>query len=208
MPDEFEPQQRLFLDRLQEEYSRRYGAAVELIKANVGAGIEYANSAGRVVISENGAWFECFDLPMEFSGAVGGPVTYRSASDGEALNVLNAIVDRLAAPGAFPNPSGIFVLYSRRGLLDERETYVFQGKGYDHSLDRNSISIGQFRPDTLPLLFRARIDCTEGVPGLTLKRGVACCLSGVGDGNLIVEISYEADNLTDLSAALHTELIQ
>src|SRR5690349_3489556 len=117
MSDEIEPQRRLYLDRLQEEYHRRYGAAVELIKAEVGEGVEYANQAGRVVISDSGAWFECFDLPMEFSGAAGGPVTHRFASDSSAISLLESLF-ALTSPRAARSTEriGLFVLYSRMGI--------------------------------------------------------------------------------------------
>src|SRR5437868_4712011 len=93
MSEEFDPNHKLHMDRLQEEYYRRHGAAMELIKSQVGPGDEYSNSAGRVVISPNGAWFECIDLPMEFSGAAGAKVTYRFVGDEEALCLLKTLIE-------------------------------------------------------------------------------------------------------------------
>src|SRR5579862_9578439 len=73
--------QALNVESLEEEYRRRYGLAVEMIKREVGPGDEYSNEVARVVVSSKGAWFECNDLPMEFSGATGATVVRKLLSD-------------------------------------------------------------------------------------------------------------------------------
>src|SRR5437588_2618268 len=125
MPEEFDPNHKLHLDRLQEEYYRRHGAAMELIKSRVGVGEEYANEAGRVIISASGAWFECFDLPMEFSGAAGGRVSYRLIDDAEAMRVLDGLFSLANGKTVTAAPFGLFVLYSCKGISDTRDVQVY-----------------------------------------------------------------------------------
>ncbi len=200
MQDEIDPNQRLYLDRLQEEYQRLHGAAVELIKAEVGPGEEYSNQAGRAVISPNGAWFECFDLPMEFSGAAGGPVFYNFLSDGQAIALLEQLrrtAEEQSALGS--RPFGLFVLYARRGIAELRDAYIVRSAGDTVEPGRNSLTSGTFRSGVLPLLFRARITSEQDIPGLSFRRGVVFCLAGIGERNLVVEISYESPEVRDLS---------
>src|SRR5258708_20043757 len=91
LASELDPSERLEVDQLQEQYQRRYGVSVEFIKSAVGPGDEYSNLAARAVISPTGAWFECIDLPMEFSGGVGEAISYLFVSDAEAIRTFSAL---------------------------------------------------------------------------------------------------------------------
>src|SRR5690349_20863298 len=119
--EERDPAQRLQVDALDEEYARRYGVAVELIKAEVGSGVSYANAAARAVVSPNGAWLECVDLPMEFTGAAGAPVEQRLVSDAEAMALLDRLHAFTAETGQAWEEVSVFVLYGRTGLVDGRQ---------------------------------------------------------------------------------------
>src|SRR2546423_1202895 len=118
--EELEPGERLQVDALDEEYGRRFGVAVELIKNEVGHGVSYANAAARAVVSPNGAWLECVDLPMEFTGAAGAPVEQRLVSDAEAMAVLDLFHAFTGEEGATWSELSLFVLYGRSGLVDGR----------------------------------------------------------------------------------------
>jgi hypothetical protein len=209
LQDEIDPNQRLYLDRLQEEYQRLHGAAVDLIKAEVGPGEEYSNTAGRAVISPNGAWFECFDLPMEFSGAAGGPVSYGFVSDAEAMALLEQLRSKAEEQSASASSRfGLFVLYTRRGIAELRDAYVVRSLGDNEEPGRRSPTSGSFRSGVLPLLFRARIAVEEDIPGLSFRRGVVFCLAGIGERNLVVEISYESPEVRDLSVIQPNQFAQ
>ena|SRR5579872_5430330 len=203
--DELDPAQRLQLDALDEEYRRRHGVAVAFLKAEVGEGDTYANEAARTVISPNGAWFECVDLPMEFSGTAGAPVAHRFVSDSEAC----ALLDRLHALMGSVDPDntrefGLFVLYERTGIVDERSVYVFQHRRRADGMTRRPQQFGAYRTGVLPLVYRCRLDTDLDTTGIPVHRGVIFCLARIGEKNLVVEMPYEGEELRDLAErAIH-----
>jgi len=198
--DELDPAQRLILDALDEEYRRRHGAALEFLKAEVGEGVKYENAVARAVVSPNGAWFECKDLPMEFSGMAGGPAAHRFVSNGEAL----ALLDRVYAltPAVTPENTralGLFVIYGRTGLVDPRAAYTFDFSRRTDGPTRRPQSLGRYQPDVMPLFYRCRLDTDLDTTGLPIRRGVFFCLAHVSEKHLLVEMPYEGDRLYDLS---------
>jgi hypothetical protein len=200
--EEIDSSQRLHLDVLEEEYRRQHGVAVEWLKAEVGPGEVFENPVARVVLSDKGGWFECVDLPMEFSGIAGGPCERRFISDAEVLRLtgdLAAVASKEldAAVKSF----GLLALYSRRGIIDEREAYVFQSRRGSDGGVRRSLTSGAVRPDTVPLLLRCRINAGDALPGIPLTCGVFVCLSGVGERNLMVLMPHEGSDVRDLGAA-------
>lgn len=198
--DELDPTQRLMLDALDEEYRRRHGAAMEFLKAEVGEGTEYVNAVARVVISPNGAWFECLDLPMEFSGAAGGPVEHRFIGDNEAQTLLERLHDLTAA--VTPESTrelGLLALYTRTGIVDGRGVYAFQFRQRQKGERSRPLTLGRYQPGTLPLFFRCRLDTTLDTTSLPIRRGVLFCLLHAGEKHLLVTIPYEGERLYDLS---------
>lgn len=200
--DELDMAQRLKVDQLAEEYQRRHGVAVEYLKAEVGPGDEYANAAARVVISPNGAWFECIDLPMEFSGVAGGPVPHRFISDGDAL----ALLDRLYGMAGEVTPENtrtfsLLALYTRTGIVDGRGVYIFHYRRASDETPARPQVIGDYLPQTLPFVFRCRLDTDLDTAGLPVRRGVLVCLTNVGENHLLVEMPYEGDDVRDLTDA-------
>lgn len=197
--EELDPSQRLQADALDEEYSRRYGVAVELIKNEVGPGVTYSNAAARAVVSRNGAWLECTDLPMEFTGAAGAPVVQRLVSDAEAL----ALLDRLrafAAPGTSEwKELSLFVLYGRSGLVDGRQVYIYHKQTGDERASSRPREIGRYQPELLPMVYRCRFHAPEPPDGLSFAHGVVFCLAQGREKNLVVEVSYGGDEVHDLS---------
>ena len=206
--DELDPLQRVHLDALAEEYTRRHGAAVEFIKRQIGEGDMYANSVARAMITENGAWFECIDLPMEFTGAAGAAITHRFVKEhqaNEALDKLAALCERAEKDPSI-REAGLFVLYKNTGVVDEREAYVYQFKRTGEPVTRRPQCWGAYRSGELPLAFRGRFHLETEKDGMPFLRGVVFCLANIGEMNLLVEIPYEADQMHDLSTG-HGESI-
>ncbi len=207
--DDIDAAERVDLDQLDEEYRRRHGVGVEFIKAQVGPGEIYSNAAARAVISPQGAWFECTDLPMEFSGVAGGPVDHRFLRDAEALEILERLHD--ATAGVTPQNArlfSLFALYTRRGIYDRRGVYAFHFATRSDGPEARPFTVGQYRPETLPLVFKCRVDGDEVVAGLPFQRGVVFCLTGIGELNLVVYIPYEGPDIRDLSNAPVNPTIQ
>jgi len=198
--DDLHQEERLGLDTLAEEYQRRHGVAIEFIKSMVGAGEEYSNAAARAVVSPNGAWFECVDLPMEFSGTAGAPVTRRFVDDAEAVRLLTGLNELASHPEEGVRNVGLFALYTRRGILDGRGVWAVQADVTQDSGAR-PVTVGAFRPGVLPLVFRCRVDSDREVQGLGIRRGVVFCLAGVGERCLVVEMPHEGVDVRDLGTA-------
>jgi hypothetical protein len=203
--EELDQSQRLELDQLREEYQKRYGVAVEFIKNEVGSGLEYENSVARAVVSENGAWFECVDQPMEFSGGSGDAVTHRYIENREALEIVRALYERSREVSRENSRLfGLLVIYTRSGVVDNRGAYLFHFQAESKDSGRRPQRLGRFRPDALPRVFRCRLDTNlEDLP-TKFKRGVVFCLTGIGEKNLLVEIPYEGKDVRNLGdAPLH-----
>lgn len=188
------------LDRLLEAYYARHGAAIDLVKAEVGDGDLYENSMARVVISGRGAWCECIDLPVEFSGVVGAAVHHRLVGDADAIELARCLAGfAVDAAGDRPGLSDIFAVYSAAGLLDGQDVFFWRAAREDDSSDR-ARTLGEFRPDILPLFMRARLTGAAQVAGVAMRRGVVVFLADVGDLHLVVEMPHEGDIVHDLAA--------
>jgi hypothetical protein len=205
--EELDPSQRLQVDALDEEYERRYGVAVELIKAEVGTGVIYSNAAATAVVSKNGAWLECVDLPMEFTGAAGAPVRQQLVSDAEALTLLDKLYAYALSDVRTRDDLSLFVLYGRSGLVDGRQIYIYHQRSRGDDVARPRI-IGKYQPELLPLVYRCRVQADQAPEGLSFAHGVVFCLAQGREKNLIVEMSYAGDELHDLSVAPITQLAQ
>jgi hypothetical protein len=179
--DDIDPSQRLKLDVLEEEYRRRHGVGVEWIKAEVGDGEVFENGVGRVVLSENGGWFECIDLPMEFSGVVGEPCERRFASDSELVTLTERLVELTQSPESGTlQELGLLILYDRAGVVDERAAFIYQRRAGEHGEPMPPIRGGKLQPGRIPAVVRCRVYAREDLEGLTLNRGVIVCNRGVG----------------------------
>jgi hypothetical protein len=198
--EELEPGQRLQADALDEEYNRRYGVAVELIKNEVGPGVTYANAAARAVVSRNGAWLECVDLPMEFTGAAGAPVHQQLVSDAEAMALLDRLFAFARSEEAGRSEVSLFVLYGRSGLVDGRQVYIYHRAAGETAAPSRPREIGRYQPEALPMVYRCRLHASDPPEGLTFSHGVVFCLAQGREKNLVVEMSYEGDEVHDLSA--------
>jgi hypothetical protein len=199
--DEINSAQRLQLDVLEEEYRRRHGVAVEWLKAEIGEGDVFENDVARALLSEKGAWFECIDLPMEFSGAAGGPCDHRFISDNE-MTALTETLRSIAEeePGDGLVSFSLLVLYGRSGVADDRAAFVYQmRRGGDGELLR-PVRAGAIQPERMPRLVRCSIDLKVEIQGIPLRRGVIVCLGGIGERNLLVLMQHEGMDVRNLGA--------
>ena len=78
------------LDQLAEAYQQQHGVPWSTSKTG-GGRRRVQQWRSPVVISPNGAWFECLDQPMEFSGAAGGASSHRFISDSDAAQILDTL---------------------------------------------------------------------------------------------------------------------
>jgi hypothetical protein len=197
--EELTPEQRMHLDALSEEYYRHYGIAIEFLKARVGEGQEYTNSVARAIVSQNGAWLELMDLPLEFSGMVGEDVEQHFITNEEAMRLLDRLhttIEEITAENT--RHFHLFVLYQRTGIIDSRGIFIYQ-----HALQRDGsplrpTQIGRCQPQRLPLLFRCRMDTDIEIEAIPFQRGSLFCLTQVGERNLLVWMSHEGGELHDL----------
>ncbi len=193
--------QRQRLDQLADAYQYTHGAAIETIKQGVGSGIEYFNSVARAVVSDNGAWCECIDLPLEFSGSSGAPAEVRFIRDDKAIE----LIEQLHGLASGPEPVGtrlldLLCLYTPLGISDSKGVAaVHFEEGASAQVHQPSrVVIGSLRPGVLPLFFRFRIESTSIQHGLTFARGSLFCLSGLGERCLLVLMPHEGEEAFDL----------
>lgn len=186
------PRQRLRLGALTETYRSRHGAAVEWLKAAVGAGQEYVNPVARAVLSERGGWVECIDLPMEFSGAVGGPAPYRLVEPDEAMRITQALYNRCAPPPA-RKTCALLALYTPGGIADGRHVYA--------SRANPAHDVGEYRPGVVPLYTRCRMTVPHAVEGMPAERGVVFLMALNEGRHLVGMLPHGEAGLGDLGGS-------
>lgn len=198
--DAFNETERAAIERLVEAYYARHGAAIDLIKAEVGDGEEFQNSVARAVVSPRGAWCEVIELPVEFSGMAGPGARRRFVGDAEAAALVRSLAALVPAAGAEPTAlADLIALYSASGLLDRREVFLWRAPEVGGS-SSGSLSVGEFRPEELPVFLRARLQGPHGIPGIAFERGVVAFLADVGDRHLVLELPHVGRTVHDLGA--------
>ncbi|HSV72590.1 MAG TPA: hypothetical protein VLH79_02395 [Chthonomonadales bacterium] len=197
--DDLTPTHRSWLQKIGDRYLSSYGAGIETIKREVGAGERYENEVAVAMVSEQGVWCECSDLPAEFAGCSGTPYTLRHMEDEEARRYCLAIyetVQRVAvAPG---NAASLLVLYARNALVERRNAYVFHFDSTSLEMPPMPRELGAYRAKQLPRFLRCRITSREPIDGAPFLDGSAFVLAGVGDGNLTVEMPRQDTGMIDL----------
>ncbi|HLV79880.1 MAG TPA: hypothetical protein VKT32_06335 [Chthonomonadaceae bacterium] len=197
MDDQLDPLHKMELALLRAEHQKRYQVMIAYLKEKVGEGTEYRNDVVRVVVSETGAYYELNDLPEEFSGAVGDQVERHFLAPQEAVALLARAVE--ATQEITPDNTRLFsviVLYTRRGLVDRKNCYVFD---YNPPLRgaARPLQIGQLQPDVMPLFFKIKVD-TDLTEAAGMPRGLLFCMANAGDRNLLIRIPYQGDQVIDL----------
>lgn len=199
MDDLFDPMQKLELALLRTEHQNRYQLQINMVKELVGEGIEYENSIVRVVVSDEGAYYELKDLPEDFTGGIGDDMSRNFLSQKEAVTLLSRLFDaRKRITLKNTRQFILMVIYTRTGIIDRKNCYI-----YDHRVNQwndkdKPFEIGRFQPGVMPLFFKIRIDADFGEELIGFKRGISFCMANAGDRHLILRLPNEGEYLTDL----------
>ena len=209
MDEAFDPLQKVDLAMLRAEHQKRFQTQIALVKERVGEGIVYRNAVVQVVVSEDGAYYELHDLPEEFGGAAGEHVERNFLTRGEATELLTRCIEALGmATAENTRHISVFVLYTRRGLADRKNCYVFEYRPEEFAPDRPPLVIGQFQPDVLPLFYKLKIDADFAQDALGMERGIVFCMANAGDRHLLIRVPFTGAELHDLSGLSGPETIQ
>jgi hypothetical protein len=207
MDDQLEPLEKVELAMIRAEHQKRFQTMIQYIKDQVGDGVEYRNAVVRVVVSDNGAYYELNDLPEEFSGATGDQVTRHFVAPQEALALLARAVNATAlATPENTRAFSILVLYTRRGIVDRKNCYVYEYHASDDK-PQPPLEIGRFQPDVTPLFYKIKMDADYTQETLGIPRGILFCMANAGDRHLVIRIPYEGDQVTDLTDLPSTKTI-
>ena len=200
MDDKLDPLQKVEIALLRAEYQKRFQVMIDTVKRLVGEGIEYRNTVVRVVVSETGAYYELTDLPEEFCGAVGDDLERRFVAPAEAVALLKRAVE--AASGATSENTrhlSILTLYTRRGLVDRKNCFLFDYTP-DDTRSRAPVVIGKFQPDVMPLFFKVKMEADFAEEVLGFQGGLVFCMANAGDRHLLIQVRHTGDQITDLGA--------
>ncbi len=206
--DELDPLQKVEVAMLRAEYQKRYQTMIAYLKERIGEGTEYRNALARVVISPNGAYCELNDLPEQFIGGAGTEITHRFIAPAEAAALLARAVE--ATNRVNPQNTrhvSLLALYSRRGLADRTNCYIYDYRVQEEVLHPEPQTIGAVQTDVTPLFYQIKIDADFAPDVLEMPRGIVFCLANVGDRHLLVRIPYEGDQVIDLNAVPATGTI-
>ena len=209
MDEPFDPLQKVELAMLRAEHQKRFQTQISLLKERVGEGIAYRNGVVEVVVSEDGAYYELNDLPEEFGGAAGENVERHFITESEAIALLKRTLDTLPRANAENTRHiSVFVLYTRRGLADRKNCYVFEYRPEEYTPERPPLVIGQFQPDVMPLFYKLKIDSNLAEDALGMERGMVFCMANAGDRNLLIRAPYTGVEVHDLNDLPGTSSLQ
>ncbi len=199
--DELDPLHKVELAMLRAEHQKRFQTMIAYVKEKVGEGVEYRNSVARVVVSDRGAYYELNDLPEEFSGAAGSEVIHHFVSPEEAT----ALLARGVAATAGVNRDNtrhvsILALYTRRGIVDRKNCYVYDCRPQPEASVLAPIVIGAFQPGVMPLFYKMKVDSDFAQEVFGMPRGIVFCIANAGDRHLLIRIPYDGDHVVDLAA--------
>jgi len=190
---------------LRAEARRKYQVMIDYIKDQVGPGAEYLNDLVRVVLSERGCYYEFLEMPEEFSGAVGSGFRYEFIGSESALELLEKLRElvELSTPEN-TREIALLVVYSRNGLYDPEETYVYHLSNEEGG---EVVTSGCLRTNALPIFFKIKVDSDLALPLLGAKRGVLFFVANMSDQHLMVRIPHEGSGVTDLAQVPASQLI-
>lgn len=208
MDDQLDPIQKVEIAMLRAEHQKRFQVQIAYLKDLVGEGIEYENAVVRVVVSETGAYYELKDLPEEFSGAVGEEIERNFLTRDEAIQTLSRLVEATKRVTTHNTRTfSLFVLYTRRGLVDRKNCYIYEYRASEERPGAPPLEIGEFQPDVMPLFYKIRVDADFAQEVIGIERGIVFCMANAGDRHLLVRIPLDGKELTDLSGLPESETI-
>jgi hypothetical protein len=209
MDETFDPIQKVDLAMIRAEHQKRFQIQITLLKDRVGEGLTYRNGVVQVVVSDEGAYYELNDLPEEFGGAAGEHVQHNFVTDSEAIALLARAVDTLSRTSSENSRHiSVFILYSRRGLADRKNCYVFEYRPEEYAPERPPLVIGTFRPGVMPMFYKLKVDADFAPDALGMARGLVFCMANAGDRNLLVRAPYAGTEVHDLNDLPGTESLQ
>lgn len=193
---------------LRSEARRKYQVMIDYIKDQVGEGSEYLNDLVRVVLSETGCYYEFRDMPEEFSGAVGSGFKHEFVGSTQARELLEKIQDMVEnADDSNTRELALLVVYSREGLYNRDETFIYHNGADDDSDEFEPIASGRLKPGVMPLFFKIKVDSDLALPLLGTRRGVMFFVANLTDQHLLVSIPNEGSGVTDLGQIPASQLI-
>ena len=209
MDEPFDPLQKVDLAMLRAEHQKRFQTQIALLKERVGEGIVYRNDVVQVVVSEEGAYYELNDLPEEFGGAAGEHLERHFLTESEATALLERTLDSLPRANASNTRHiSVLVLYTRRGLADRKNCYVFEYRPAEHTPDRPPLIIGKFQGKVMPRFFKLKIDADFARDALGMDRGMVFCMANAGDRHLLIRAPFTGEEVHDLNDLPSTKTVQ
>jgi hypothetical protein len=208
--DQLEPREKLELALLRGEHQKKFQMMINFIKEQVGEGEEYANAVARIVVSDNGAYYELLDLPEEFCGASGPGIELSFISQPDAVRLLEDAA--AAAKSAASNPARqlqILALYTRRGLVDRKNCYVVNYLTGSKYRPGQNVT-GAIKPGVMPLFFKIKLQTSssELAARLRINQCILVCIITSGDRYPLVRIRLDGEHTTDMAALAQSRTIQ
>ena len=206
MEDQLDEREKVDVALVRAEHQKQFQALMDYVKSGVGEGYEYRNDVARVVVSSRGAYADVIDLPEEFIGAISSNIMRNFLSDSEARDLVTRVAGTIpfAAAGEAAHFS-LFVLYSRRGLVDGKGCFIYEAPGIGH--ESTGITIGQFRPETVPLFYKFRVDAPFAADLIGTTAGIVFGMANAGDRHLLVTVPLDSGEVTDLGRPTGTVTI-
>ena len=184
---------------------QKFQALIDFVKQNVGPGQEYVNDLVRVVISNNGCYYEFLDLPEEFSGAVGTSFAAQFVSSDVGTEYMNRIHElACSSDETNTNELSVLALYDKQGLYWPEAIYIHHFIREEGALPA---TVGWYRPDTLPLFFKVKVDSRIARPIIGLERGIIFFVANLTDQHLLVRIPHVGPDFADLNLALQPQTV-
>ena len=187
---------------LRNEARRRFQVMIDYIKGQVGDGQELSNDLVRVVISENGCYYEFVDMPEEFSGAVGSGFNHEFLGTQEGIELAQKLYEvTLRANDSNTRELSVMMIYQWEGGFNREDSFVYHlGDGPQE--EAPLFEMGRFRPGALPLFFKLKGDSELLLPILGTRKGVLFFVGNLTDQHLLVRIPHQGPSFTDLSQPL------
>lgn len=162
--------------------------------------MEFSNEIARVVLSNNGCYYEFLELPEEFSGAL-GEFTHHFVGVRETLDLLETLY-RLPQTDACRDISelSLLVVYDRFDWVSYHNIYAYQCQRARLSEGLIEEVRGTIRHGQLPRFFKLRLLSQRVPKGLSFASGMAFFIANPGERHLLVQIPYTHGGTTDLWA--------
>ncbi len=200
MDEPFDPLQKVELAMLRAEHQKRFQTQIALLKERVGEGIAYRNDVVQVTVSEEGAYYELNDLPEEFGGAAGEHVERHFLTEAKATALLERTLATLGrANAANTRHISVFVLYTRRGLADRKNCYIFEYRPTVLALDQPPLIVGKVQEGVMPRFFKLKIDAEFAGDAIGMERGMVFCMANAGDRHLLIRVPFTGEEVHDLN---------